>query len=84
MSYKVTFQTLAIMNDGKAGNVVQSREVIYTDVAIEEIPTVIDKSLEKRKRKCEILTIENVPGICLFGSNIDPIFNTILKQHGMG
>jgi hypothetical protein len=39
MSYKVEFDTVAIMSDGTTGNIRQESGHIYTDLSIEDIPT---------------------------------------------
>ena len=66
MAYKVTFNTYAIIGDNKIGNVVQSTEIIYTDMDIEKMKLAIDADLEKRNRVCEITGIDKVKGRCLF------------------
>lgn len=65
MAYKVTFNTYAIVADGKQGNVVQSTETIYTDKDTPFIKTIINEDLEERNRVCEILSIELVRGKCI-------------------
>ena len=60
--YKVKYETLGIMPDGRIGNVYQGGNVLYTDVPIEEIRHVIDIFLGPKKRVCEILAIEALKG----------------------
>ncbi len=65
MSYKVSFYTLAKMSDGRIGNIRQSSDVCYTDIEIEEIPSMLDRALEPKKRVAVIQEIKKVDGFVL-------------------
>ncbi|WP_283640103.1 hypothetical protein [Mesonia mobilis] len=66
MSYKVDYIKLAIMPDGTTGNINQGGGVFYTDENIEKIPELVNKVLEKQKRKAIIQKITKLEGKCLF------------------
>lgn len=65
MSYKVNYYTLAKMNDGKNGNIIQDTNHFFTDLKIEDIPKKLNEYLEPKKQIGVIEKIENVKGICL-------------------
>lgn len=71
MSYKVTFNTYAILGEDpktgkrKYGNICQTTEIIYTDRYTPAIEGAINADLEPRNLICDILQIEQVKGKCL-------------------
>ena len=65
MSYKVNYYTLAKMEDGRSGNIKQESSHFFTDSKIEDIPNVLNKYLEPKKRIGIIEKIEDVKGLCL-------------------
>lgn len=65
MAYKVTYNTVAIMNNGTYGNISQGKGVIYTDADISEIETAINEYLQPSKRVAIIEKIETVQGSLL-------------------
>ena len=67
MSYKVTYYMLAIMKDGSIGNVSQGGGVVYTDTQIQDIPTLLNTHLGKRRKPSigVIQEILDVGGECL-------------------
>lgn len=60
--FKVTYETLAIMSDGRVGNVYQGGGTAYTDVPLEHVRPAIDIYLDPKRRVCEIIKIESVKG----------------------
>lgn len=67
MAYKVKYTTLALLEDGKAGNIPQGNETIYTDWPIDVIKAKIDESffIKGKKLVAVIDLIERVEGSCL-------------------
>lgn len=67
MSYVVDYYTLAKLPNGKVGNVKQNLNVLqlFTDAAIENIPSTLNKYLESKKLVGVIIRIEFRQGICL-------------------
>ena len=65
MSYKVEYQTLAIMNNGRTGNINQGNGVVYTDTNIAAIPVALDKHLEAKKLVGVITDITKLKGVCI-------------------
>jgi len=67
MAYKVTFTALALLDDGKVGNVPQFTQTIYTDWDTDNIKTKIDLHYATTGKKYVALidTIERVNGFCL-------------------
>ena len=45
--YKIEIELLALMEDGRAGNISQGQRTIYTDLELDEIQTRIDQELKK-------------------------------------
>jgi len=65
MSYKVNYYTLAVSRDGVVGNIAQSYDEVYTNEAIINIPSLLEKYL-KEKRKVGVITkITELGGICI-------------------
>jgi hypothetical protein len=65
MSYKVNYHTLAKMDDGRIGNILQDTDHFFTDLKIEDIPKKLNDYLEPKKQIGIIEKIEDVKGICL-------------------
>lgn len=65
MAYRVDYHTLAILPDGKIGNIRQESGHVYTDCKIEEIPAKLNEFLEQKKRVAVIQKVENVGGACI-------------------
>lgn len=65
MSYKVNYYTLAIMNDGRTGNIKQDTGHFFTDKPIEDIPTIINDKLMPKKQVAVVVKIEDVKGFCI-------------------
>jgi hypothetical protein len=65
MSYKVEYDTVALMDNGTYGNVRQDSGHIYTDAKIAEIPTKLDDFLKPKKRAAIITQIVDVGGNCI-------------------
>lgn len=65
MSYKVTYYTLAIMENGRAGNIKQSFGHVFTDKQIPEIPEALNAFLKASDRVGVIEKIEDVKGNCI-------------------
>ena len=65
MSYKVNYYALAKMEDGRIGILKQVSGHFFTDSKIEEIPNILNKYLEPKKRIGIIEKIEDVKGLCL-------------------
>ena len=65
MSYKVSYYTLAIMNDGGYGNIKQETGHVFTDTEIKDIPEHLNKFLEPKKRIGVIEKIEDLKGKCI-------------------
>ena len=47
--YKVNYYTLAVMADGHKGNILQTRDTVYTDLDISEIFSSLEKRLSIKK-----------------------------------
>lgn len=58
MVYKVTFYTLAILSDGRIGNLRQNGGIFFTDNKIEDIQNAIDEHLLINHRVAVIEKIE--------------------------
>jgi hypothetical protein len=65
MSYKVDYYTLALMDDGTNGNILQEHGTVYTDAPIEQIPTILNDHLQDKKRMGVVKTIIKVEGECI-------------------
>lgn len=65
MAYKVNYYTLAILLDGRTGNVLQNTGVAYTNEKIENIPKIINEFLSEKKLVAVIQDITEVKGMCI-------------------
>lgn len=65
MSYKVNYYTLALMPDGKAGNIRQSAGHVFTDRDIADIPAALNEYLKIKEQVGIIEKIEKVGGACI-------------------
>lgn len=50
MLYKVNYYTLSKCEESSIGNIKQYSDVWYTDVCIQNIPTVLEQVLKSRKK----------------------------------
>ena len=62
MIYKVTYYTLAIMQDGSIGNVKQGYGIAYIDNVISNIPDILNRHLAPKKLVANILEIQKTEG----------------------
>lgn len=65
MAYKVEYYTLAKLNDGGIGNVLQTKGTCYTGSPISEIEHKLNEQLDEKKQICVIEKIETVTGFIL-------------------
>lgn len=65
MSYKVDYNTLAIMEDKTVGKVSQGYGTVYTDTPIPKITELLNKHLACKKRVGIVTSIEKVKGECI-------------------
>ena len=61
--YKVTYDTVAILPDGREGNVSQGTGVLYTDHALPDIQRALNEAIAPRRLSACILTVERLKGI---------------------
>lgn len=63
--YKVTYEMLAIMDDGSKGNISQGSGVAYMEAGIAAIPVLLNNYLANKKRVAVISNIQKIKGYCI-------------------
>lgn len=65
MTFRVNYETLAKMEDGHLGNIIQSSGHFFSDEKIENLNNILNKFLESKKQVGIIKEIKDLGGRCL-------------------